>query len=309
MEILDLPVPSSDGTHTLAGHLYLPEGKPLGILHIVHGMTEHIARYDRVMRDLCKDGWLVCGYDNLGHGHTVKDPSELGFIAHKKGYEFLARDVGVFSDTVRDRYGRSLPYILLGHSMGSFIVRYATARRYARPDRLIIMGTGGPNPVAGVGLAAIGLMKALRGERHISPLIDRLAFGTYNARFGGNAPGADIYEWISTDKAVRDIYRADPLCTFKFTVSAMGDLVRLSTYTNRRSWFAAFPKDIPVLLVSGTDDPVGNYGKGVSAVERRLKKVGVSVTSHLYIGARHEILNDHSYPAVLDDLRAFLPKP
>lgn len=305
MEILNFPVPSTDGIHTLAGKVYVPDTKSRGIYHIVHGMTEHIGRYDRLMRDLAADGWLVAGYDNLGHGYTARDPSELGYIAPRHGWDYLARDVKAFSQALHTAYGEDLPYMLMGHSMGSFIVRLAT-ERYVTPTRLIIMGTGGPNPAASAGLGVIALTKAFRGDRHISPMVDKLAFGSYNKRFGGNAPDADPYAWLATDTATRDRYRADPFCTFKFTVSAMGDLIRLTKETNRRAWFSSLPKDLPILLVAGQDDPVGNYGKGVTTVYARLQKAGYAVTCHLYPGARHEILNEPCYDQVLGDIRFFI---
>ncbi len=315
MDVLDFPVPSSDGVHTLSGHVYLPDGfpdtRPRGVFHVVHGMTEHIGRYDPFLRAICKNGWLVCGYDNLGHGHTVKDSSELGYIAHKKGYEFLAKDVKKFSDAVREMYGvTDLPYALMGHSMGSFIVRYATGKGYVKPDRLIAMGTGGPNPIAGLGVAVIGLIKLLKGERYISPMIDKLAFGTYNSHFGGvdpnNADPVEGYKWLNTQRAPLEVYCADPLCAYQFTASGMGDLVRLTAKVNKKSWFRSFPAGIPILLVSGKDDPVGDYGKGIIKVRDRLSRRGISVEMHLYEGMRHEILFDACYPAVLSDISAFL---
>ncbi len=309
MDIRDFTVPSSDGIHTLAGHVYLPVGTPCGVFHVVHGMTEHIGRYDPFMQALCEDGWLVCGYDNLGHGHTVRDSSELGFIASKNGHELLSRDVGLFSDAVRKQYGLTeKPYILLGHSMGSFIARYATSKRYVTPDRLIVMGTGGPNPIAGIGLGIIGLIKLCKGERHVSPLVDKLAFGPYNDRFG-EAPADDPcsrYRWLNTAREPLEVYVADPLCAFPFTVSGMGDLIRLTVRTNRRSWFTSLPVGMPVLLVAGREDPVGDYGRGVEAVRDRLARAGVPVSCHLYDGARHEILLDVCYPEVLRDIRTFI---
>lgn len=302
MNVLNYSVPSVDGVHDLAGKVYLPDQSPVGILHVLHGMTEHIARYDPFMREMAEAGYITCGYDHLGHGNTAADPSELGFIAEKGGDDLLLRDVKAFSDAVRAEYGEDLPYILMGHSMGSFIARLA-AEKYVKPHKLIIMGTGGPNPVAGVGLALIGIIKACKGPRHISPFIDNMAFGGYNKRFGEDAhPKA----WLTKDAGVRDAYMADPFCTFPFTISAMGDLIRLTKNSNRGAWFKSLPKGLPILLVSGHDDPVGDFGKGVETVCAKLQKAGHPVTCRLYSGYRHEILNDAVHDRVVADILDFL---
>jgi len=301
----EFAAPSSDGIHTLSGVVYIPEGKACGFFHVVHGMTEHIGRYDRFMSAIAENGYICFGYDHLGHGNTVKDKSELGFIAHKNGYDLLCRDVKVFSDAVRGEFDgeNTLPYYLMGHSMGSFVVRLAT-ERYVRPDKLIIMGTGGANPAAGVGLALISLIKLFKGEKHISSFVENLAFGSYNSRFKNDAD-ADSKSWLTTDKSVREKYINDDFCTFKFTVSAMGDLMRLLKSCNRGAWFKTLPK-IPLLLVAGEDDPVGNYGKGVLGVEAKLKKHSHNVECHLYKGARHEILNDFCYEQLKNDILSFI---
>ena len=302
MKIIDFKAPSTDGIHDLAGKVYFPDKSPVGVLHILHGMTEHIARYDRFMREMAEAGYITCGYDHLGHGNTAADPSELGFIAEKGGDDLLLRDVKAFSDAVRAEYGEDLPYVLMGHSMGSFIARLA-AEKYVKPHKLIIMGTGGPNPIAGVGLALIGIIKACKGPRHISPFIDNMAFGGYNKRFGEDAhPKA----WLTKDAAVRDAYMADPFCTFPFTMSAMGDLIRLTKNANRGAWFKSLPQGLPILLVSGHDDPVGDFGKGVETVCERLQKAGHPVTCRLYSGYRHEILNDACHDRVVADILDFL---
>ena len=302
MEILDVLAPSSDGVHNLAGKVYLPDGSPKGVVHILHGMTEHIARYDGFMKELAEAGYLACGYDHLGHGNTAADPSELGFVANKNGWRLWVADVKVFSDAVRTTYGADLPYILMGHSMGSFIARLASVS-CVHPDALILMGTGGPNPIAGVGLAVIGAVKTFKGARHISPLVDDLAFGSYNKRF--NAP-KEAKDWLSKDTAVTDAYVQDPFCNYKFTVSGMSDLVRMTYLSNKGKWFKSLDATIPVLLVSGRDDPVGDFGKGVETVSNRLQKTGHTVTCHLYDGYRHEILNDASHATVVADILGFL---
>lgn len=297
-------VPSTDGEHSLAGVVYLPDGEVQGLFHVVHGMTEHIARYDRFLTDMASKGFISFGYDNLGHGKTAKDDSELGYIAKKKGWELLARDVKAYSDAVRAEFGSAeLPLCLMGHSMGSFIVRLA-AQRSVRPDKLIVMGTGGANPAAGIGLALIEVIKLFRGDKHFSRLIDDIAFGSYNKRFGGGTPD-DPSPWLTGDAEIRKAYYRDKYCTFKFSVSAMGDLIRLIKYTNCSAWYKGLPHDVPVLLVSGDQDPVGNYGSGVREVEAKLKKQGTPVCCKLYEGARHEILNDFTYQSVLEDILDF----
>ncbi len=299
----DFSALSSDGIHVLRGVIYLPEGEARGYLQVVHGMTEHIERYHRFMSEMAEDGYICFGYNHLGHKGTADD-SELGFIAKKRGFEYLCRDVKVFSDAVRATYGEALPYYLLGHSMGSFIVRVASAY-YVRPDKLIIMGSAGKNPAAGAGLLLIGIIKLFCGDRHFSPLIDKIAFGSYNDRFGGGTDD-DPKPWLTRDGEARRAYYADRYCMFDFSVSAMGDLIRLIKEANSRRWYASLPKDMPILLVSGSDDPVGNYSKGITEVDGKLRAIGISSSAILYDGARHEILNDVTYEQVVRDICDFL---
>ncbi len=308
MEIVknQFTVLSSDQVHKLSGVVFLPEGERKGFFHIVHGMTEHIGRYEKFMRDMAANGYVCFGYDNLGHGNTANDDSELGYIAKKDGWELLIKDVKTYSDAVFAEYVRGeLPYILMGHSMGSFIVRLAAAK-CVKPDKLVIMGTGGSNPAADAGLAVIAATKAIFGEKHFSKLVDNLAFGSYNKRFGGGSKD-DPKPWLTNDAEVRKQYYSDKYCSFNFTVSAMGDLIKLTKYSNSDDWYESIPADLPVLLVAGEDDPVGNYGKGVLEVCDKLKKAGVSAECVLYKGARHEILNDFTYEDVKSDILKFCP--
>lgn len=292
-------VPSSDGIHILKGKIFIPDGQIKGYLHIVHGMTEHIGRYESFMRLAAEQGYITFGYDNLGHGATADNEGELGFIAHRDGWKLLAKDVKVFSDSVKSEYGE-LPYYLMGHSMGSFIVRTSVSM-FARPDKLIIMGTGGANPASGIGLAFTKLIKFFKGERYISKTVDKLAFGSYNSHFEGEGASA----WLSKDTENHRHYAADKYCTFKFSVSAMQDLITLNRYANSKKCFENTP-DIPILLVSGSEDPVGDYGEGVKEVYNALKATGHNVKLKLYSSYRHEILNDFCRECVEKDIFAFL---
>ncbi|MBQ3285309.1 MAG: alpha/beta hydrolase [Ruminococcus sp.] len=305
VKVIDKEVLSSDKVHYLKGRIYIPEGSPKGLLHVVHGMTEYIGRYDGFMREMAEFGYITFGYDHLGHGMTAVDESELGFIAHKGGWNLLVDDVFLFGNEIRKAMsGEKLPFILMGHSMGSFIVRL-TAARYQHHDKLIVMGTGGPNPAAGAGIAACGLLKAVKGERSYSKLIYSMAFGSYNKGFEHEN---DQYAWLSVSKENRDNYRRDPLCTFQFTVSAMQDLVRLNKYSNDKSWFYSMDRKKPIMLVSGGDDPVGENGSGVKKVYEHLKAAGVNVKMKLYDGYRHELLQDYCREEVIRDIKDFVEK-
>lgn len=292
---------SSDGIHTLRGIVYLPE-EPKGIVQIVHGMAEHIGRYDAFMSYLAENGWIACGHDHLGHGKTADNADELGFFAKKDGDLFVCKDTFAFGSAVKEIYGH-LPLILLGHSMGSFIVRQ-TVRLYPDAcDALIIMGTGGKNPLSAIGYATASLIRAMRGEKYVSALVNHVAFSSYNKRTNSEKE----YAWLSRDEKEIEKHDADPLCTFPFTVSAMRDLIRLQSLVNQKNWYADIRKDLPIFIVSGAEDPVGNYGKGVEEVYSSLIAEGVTdVTRKIYPDMRHEILNELDRETVYDDILSFI---
>ncbi len=299
----EFKVPSSDGIHTLSGKIYRPKGEIRGLFHVVHGMTEYIDRYEPLFAFMANAGYVTFGYDNLGHGMTAEDYSELGFIAHKDGHKKLVRDVNVFEEAVKKEYP-NLPLFLMGHSMGSFIVRIA-ANEKTDLKGLIICGTGGPNPASPAGLLITDILRKIYGEKHVSPLVEKIAFGTYNRRF----EGLSKYDWLTKDRTIITKYEHDKYCTFHFTVSAMHDLVKLNTDANRKDWFKNYPKDLPTLIVSGEDDPVGNYGKGVKTVYNNLKKASVSdVSLRIYENCRHEIQNDTCKDEMFNELLNFLNK-
>ncbi len=300
-EIRQISVNSTDNIHTLMGKIYIPEGEVKGLIHVVHGMTEYIDRYDNLMSCMAEAGHVAFGYDHLGHGKTAKDDTELGFIAHNDGWKYLVNDVGTFSDTVRKMYP-GVPTILFGHSMGSFITRLAVNVFPDYYKKLIICGTSGKNPLAGAGLILTDIVKLIRGEKHVSKLVNSMAFGSYNKRFDGYSK----YDWLSKERNNIAKYADDKYCNFSFTVSAMHDLITLIKVCNQKKWFAEIDKDMPILLISGSDDPVGNYGKGVTEVFDRLKGIGANATIKLYDDCRHEILNDTCREEVISDILRFV---
>ncbi len=299
----EIEVRSSDGKNTLRGIAYVPEGEVRGLFHLVHGMTEYIGRYDELMSQIAASGFVCFGFDNLGHGKTAKE-SDLGFIAEKDGYKYLIEDVKIFADQIRKEYP-NVPFILMGHSMGSFIVRLYAAKYGELIDKLIICGTAGKNPAAAAGLLLCRIIKAVRGPRAISPFIENIAFGAYNKRF----EGLSQYDWLTKDRSIIEKYEQDKYCTFHFTVSAMHDLITLISLCNDKRWFNEMRADMPILLVSGDMDPVGNYGKGVREVYQSLIKSGHrDVAIKLYENCRHEIHNDTCKEQMLDDILKFTTK-
>ncbi|MGN0517318.1 MAG: alpha/beta fold hydrolase [Acutalibacteraceae bacterium] len=300
MNIVNKEFLSSDGIHTVKGVVYIPDGDIVGTVQIVHGMTEYIERYDEFMSKLADCGYLAFGHNHLGHRGTVSD-DELGFIAHKGGHEHLVADVLKFGEIIEKEYPNKKRY-LIGHSMGSFVARVAAVQVGSKLSGLIICGTGGSNPLTNIGLFLCNTVRLFKGEKHISPFLYKLTFGTYNQRFteGGE------FDWLSVDRDNIAKYEKDKYCTFKFTVSALHDLISINKQANSKKWFKALPHDLPILLISGEDDPVGNYGKGVSDVYDRIKKVGCNVKMKLYKGMRHEIFNDICREEVISDVIKFI---
>lgn len=302
-EIKQKKILSSDQKNTLAGIMYVPNGDIKGIFHLVHGMTEYIGRYAPLFETLASAGYLCVGFDNLGHGNTARE-EDLGFIASKNGWQFMVDDVKLFADNIKAEYP-DLPYYLMGHSMGSFITRVAVSRYPDLADKYICCGTAGSNPAAGAGLALCSIIKAFRGEKAISPFIENIAFGSYNKRFDGDTK----YEWLTKDRDIIEKYAQDKFCTFHFTVSAMHDLITLIKICNGKKCFNDTKNDLPILLIAGDMDPVGNYGKGVKQVYDNYKSSGkCDVTIFLYKDCRHEIHNDSCRDQMTEDILKFIAK-
>lgn len=300
-EVKEISLKSADDIHTLSGKIYIPSGEIKGLFHIVHGMNEYIGRYDCLMSHLAENGYVSFGYDNLGHGNTVLDYGELGFISNKNGWKFLVDDVAACSSLIQNQYPNK-PLYLMGHSMGSFIARLTFCKFPQIYQKLIVCGTSGKNPLATLGIMLTNVIGFFRGKRYVSKLILDMAFSSYNKRFEGKTD----YEWLTKDTEVINKYSKDKFCTFKFSVSAMNDLITLISKCNSADWFKRIDKDKPILLISGKDDPVGNYGKGVKWIFERLKKNGCNVKMKLYENCRHEILNDSCREEVLCDILNFL---
>lgn len=294
--------PSSDGENTVHYTVWMPDGSPRGIVQIVHGMVEYVGRYDELARYLAGYGLIVCGHDHLGHGDTAKSPEDYGFFGAKDGDVFLVKDVERMRQVMRKKYPR-LPYIILGHSMGSFITRAYAAAHPDAADGIILSGTAGGGQPFLMGIFLCNLVALFCGRRHRSKLIKNLAFFGYNRRFEGNT-GA---EWVTNDPERLAAYVSDPRCSFTFTVRGYHDLFTLLRYVNSAKWYEKMPKNVPIFLYCGSDDPVGNYSKGPREVADRLREQDLSdVKLKVYPGERHEVHSGLSRNQCYADIRNWI---
>ncbi|KGR84802.1 alpha/beta fold hydrolase [Lysinibacillus odysseyi] len=287
----------SDGQEVYAA-IYEPKRTPVrGHVHILHGMAEHGARYDAYAEVLAEIGYFVSLHDHRGHGKTVDRGGQLGFFSERKGFERVVRDV--FEVTQLVRKGRDLPpMILFGHSMGSFI-----ARRYAQLfsstiKALILCGTGTSTPMHAVGNRVANMLALTKGKKVRSEFMTEMSFGSFNKSILN--PNT-AYDWLSRDTSAVQTYIEDPKCGFTPTNQFFADLTYGIQLVGKPSENARIRHDLPVLLISGSADPVGNYGKGVFKVAEQLREAGLeNVCVHIFEGLRHEILNETNKEQVYD---------
>lgn len=262
---------------------------PKGIVQISHGMCEYILRYDELANALVEAGYVVCGNDHLGHGESAANDDELGFMADKDGYLYMVKDLRNVTQWVKELYP-GLPLVLYGHSMGSFLARLYASTYKDGVAAYVFSGTGGPNPASGVAVGMIDVMSKFKGEHHRSNFLTKVAFGSYTAKIPDAKTG---YEWVTKDPEKFDAYIHDKYCMYLFTLSGYRDLMKALGTVSQKDWAGKLNKDVPYLLVSGEEDPVGDYGKGVMTVYERMLEAGCSkVTVRLIPGMRHEPHNE-----------------
>lgn len=293
--------PASSGWGQIFSRSWVEEDSdPKAVILIAHGMAEHSGRYDHFARFLCENGFAVYMNDHAGHGRSAQIK---GHFADKDGWECVVKDLNALMDQAVERHP-GLPIFLMGHSMGSFLTRSFIVRYGERLTGCVICGTMGKNPGVPVGKAVSAAQIRLMGPRSRGDRISRLTSAGYNKRIENPVNGS---AWLSTDDAVCRAFEADPLCDFPFTAAGYRDLFVGLAEISSPQWAQKVPKELPILLIAGDQDPVGNYGEGPKQVAGWLQAAGVrSVQLKLYPGMRHEVLNEIGKEEVYADVLGWL---
>ncbi|MEY8389764.1 alpha/beta hydrolase [Lachnospiraceae bacterium 45-W7] len=300
----ELAFPSADGKTKIHAVRWRPEqGEIAGIVQISHGMIEYVERYEHFAEYLTEKGFIVVGNDHLGHGRSVASPEDWGYFAPKKGSDLLVEDLNRLRSHMQKKYP-GLPYFMLGHSMGSFLLRKYLSKYGKGLAGAIIMGTGTQkSATVTAGKALCRILALFKGWRYRSPLVDRQVFSENNKRFLSGSTNS----WLTKDAEIVKAYHSNPFCTFKFTLNGFYNLFDTIHFINRKENIRAIPSELPVFIVSGEDDPVGNYGVGVKCAYETYRNAGIKdISCKLYPGDRHEILNETDKELVYEDIYKWL---
>ena len=281
---------SSDGKTRLHGIAWIPEDvTPAAVLQIVHGVAEYIGRYDDFARFLNSHGVIVVGHDHLGHGLSLPEGGTPVYFGNGNTWNTPVDDVYVLHTKLKEQYPH-LPLLLMGHSMGSFLNRTYLIRYPGTVKAAILMGTGWQSAAALTGGLALAGMLKRRNAAATNDTVTELAFGAYNKTF---KPNRTDYDWLSADEENVDEYIADPLCGQDATVGLFYEMLTGIRFNQRRNNLDRMDKSMPILLISGEDDPVGGMGAGVRQTYAEFKRTGITdCTLKLYPGLRHELLNE-----------------
>lgn len=297
---------SCDKKNNIHAVKWMPDdGEIRAVFQITHGMIEYIERYEEFAEFLTEHGFLVVGHDHLGHGHSVSTKEDWGYISEKNGSDLLVADMHRLRKIVQKEYNGK-PYFMLGHSMGSYMLRKYLTLHGKNLTGAIIMGTGMVS--GGVTKSALALSRSIakiHGWHYRSEFVKNLTFSGPYKKFclDGSIPENS---WLTKDIKIVNHYYSEPRCSFVFTLAAYKCLFETVYYDGQLENAKKIPKKLPLYLVSGADDPVGDLGKGVKKVYAQLKSAGIrDVSCKLYKNDRHEILNETDRENVYQDILAW----
>ena len=303
-EFRDFYYPSSTGKNQIHARICTPDGTPKAVVQIAHGIAEHIDRYEDFMRFLAENSYVAVGNDHLGHGKSAATPDELGIFAEENGWNYVVEDMKKLRDQIKEQYP-DLPYVFFGHSMGSFLTRTFLIKYPALYDAAILSGTGHQSAaLVNGGYLAAQLLTKKNGPRSSGQTLNDMAFGSYCKRIENPRTP---FDWLSRDNDTVDRYIADPLCGFICKTSLYRDMMGGLKFLTDQKNINKMNRNAPVYFMSGAEDPVGDYGKGVEKAYKAFCRAGLTdVMIRLYPGGRHEMLNEINRSEVMQDILSWL---
>lgn len=286
--------------------LFYPETIPVkATLQIVHGMQEHSGRYSEIAEYFTNRGFAVLTYDHLGHGKSLRDKKDIGFFQLNNPDERLISDAEKISKHLMDQYP-DVPHFILGHSMGSFITRCLLQKVNGKFAGAIITGTGGPLPGIDLLRGYLSLANAIAPRRRT--FLNSVFTNVNNKQFKKDKDFSDT-SWLSLNPANRNAFSQDELCGIPFTNNAFYALFSIYKKATVRNWAQTIPKSFPFLFISGQNDPIGDFGKGVTKTVENLKLDGFKdVEVEIYPEMRHEILNEEIREDILNQIDHWISK-
>lgn len=296
-------IPSADNKHHLHTVIWEPEGEVCAILQISHGMVEYVERFEEFAEELNRAHILVIGNDHLGHGKTAGAESDLGYFGKGKS-DTLVEDLHRITAYIHAEYPQT-PIFLFGHSMGSFLARKYIMYYGTQLSGVILSGTGyTPNGVLRFAKILSGWLQLIKGERYRSSFLKKLSFSGYLKRI--EQPRTET-DWLTRDEKVIDAYNRNKFCTYTFTVNGYRTLFELLEEIQEKKHIKKTPKQLPILLISGKEDPVGNYGVGVETVYKLYQREGLTdIEKKLYEKDRHELTNELDKETVFADIKEWI---
>lgn len=290
----------------LSYNIYRPQEYALGIIQIIHGMSEYGQRYEKFAQYLCKKGFVVITYDHRGHGSTCSSEEDLGFFDSEDGWLKLIEDAHFITDVVKKEYPPDVPFIIFGHSMGSLVARSYLKRYDYELNGLILSGAPNYQGAAPLGIMLAKHLAKKHGEKARTPILEELATGQFAKKFEG---GKTKFDWLSKNPENVEAYINDPLCGFPFTNKGYEDLFRLMCDMHKIKGWNCTNKELPIFFIAGEDDPCTGGNKGLLNSINRLKKVGYTNLAQLvYPELRHEILNEKEQDVIYEDIYRWICK-
>lgn len=274
------------------------------VILLLHGMAEHGYRYNEFAEYLVSKGYQVIAPDHRGHGETGHEANALGYFAKEKGWEKVIEDIQEVTRWIKEE-NPNKDIIIMGHSMGSILARTTIQQHGYHYKGAIICGStlGGNKLKLKMGGLLTSLHIKIKGKNTPAVLLDKISFGGFNSQF---KPNKTAFDWLNRDEKEVEKYIDDPYCGYVSSGELFKDLLHGNEVTADQRNIDKIPKDMPILLIAGDKDPVGNFGEEILQLESMFNKAGLHVTTKLYEGARHEILNEINKKEIYEDIYRWL---